>query len=244
MKLLVTRGFSRSLLSRSTCGYLACSRRKCQKFARNDPQRYPENLHPTVVPGDERKSPPDRFSLQDTIGFDRSTGDLSARTNQSKAANDLLYGNRSFDQDLIQFKAKIAEHLSDRRSRIRSNASFRREKRIWTYAATRSPLIANVSWRSEFDCDRAHKEIVTASKLFSAEKICTVARAGGRSATLTGIDRFVDADCFPTTTFSRRVRWVSAKSGSARVSADAIELALQMQTPSPTSRSTRAGGGI
>jgi hypothetical protein len=67
MKLLVTQGSSRSLLSRSTCGYLACSRRKCQKFARNDPQGKPANLHPTVVPGNERESSPDRFPLRASL---------------------------------------------------------------------------------------------------------------------------------------------------------------------------------
>ena len=112
MKLLVTQGFSRSHPSRSTCGYLPCSRGKCQKFARNDPPGYAENLHPAVVIEDERESSSDRFPLQDTIGFDRTTGNLSARANRSEAANRLLRGNRSLEQNLRQFRTTIAERLT------------------------------------------------------------------------------------------------------------------------------------
>jgi hypothetical protein len=35
------QGFSRSVPSSVSCGYLPYSRQKCQKFARNHPQRYP-----------------------------------------------------------------------------------------------------------------------------------------------------------------------------------------------------------
>jgi hypothetical protein len=130
MKLLVTQGFSRSLPSRSTCGYLPCSRRKCQKFARNDPQGCPENLHSPVLPRDERKSSSDRFQLRDAIGFYRTTRDLCARTNRSEAANDLERGNRSLDRNMSQFRTKnIRAPHSDRRSRIALEGFLPRRER-------------------------------------------------------------------------------------------------------------------
>jgi hypothetical protein len=57
MKTLVPQGVLRSVLSLTTCGYLPCSRQKCQKFARNHSQGYRRNFNSAIHRIDRSQSP-------------------------------------------------------------------------------------------------------------------------------------------------------------------------------------------
>jgi hypothetical protein len=107
MKTLVPQGFSRSLPSLSICGHLPYSRQKCQKFARNHPQGYPQKFHkhhgaPKILGADKKRSSSlSRGWIQGSAQIDRQAGYLTVSRAHHSDPSDLFRTTESSDRDSI-----------------------------------------------------------------------------------------------------------------------------------------------
>jgi hypothetical protein len=117
MKIAVPQGFSRSLLSLSTCGYLPYSRQKCQKFARNHPQGYPQKFRkhdgpPNILRADEKRSSSLlRGWIQASAQIDRLAGYLTVSHTHHSDPGDLFRATESLGRDSIGLNQIHAQHV-------------------------------------------------------------------------------------------------------------------------------------
>ena len=117
MGTLVPQRFSPSFPSLSICGYLPYSRQKCQKFARNYPQGYPQKFHkhdgaPKILRADKKRS----LSLstgwiQASAQIDRLAGDLTVSRKHHSDPTDLFRATESSDRDSIGLNQIPAQHV-------------------------------------------------------------------------------------------------------------------------------------
>jgi hypothetical protein len=117
MKTAVPQGFSRSLLSLSTCGYLPYSRQKCQKFARNHPQGYPQKFRkhdgaPNILRADKKRSSSlTRGWIQASAQIDRLARYLTVSHTHHSDPSDLFRATESSDRDSIGLNQIDAQHV-------------------------------------------------------------------------------------------------------------------------------------
>src|SRR5215469_17547894 len=117
METPVSQGFSRSLPSLSICGYLPYSRQKCQKFARNNPQGYPQKFHkhdgaPNILRAvKKRSSSISRGWIQTSAKIARLAGDLTVSRKHHSDLSDLFRATESSDRDSISLDKIRAQHV-------------------------------------------------------------------------------------------------------------------------------------
>ena len=117
METPVSQGFSRSLPSLSICGYLPYSRQKCQKFARNNPQGYPQKFHkhdgaPNILRAvKKRSSSISRGWIQTSAKIARLAGDLTVSRKHHSDLSDLFRATESSVRDSISLDKIRAQHV-------------------------------------------------------------------------------------------------------------------------------------
>lgn len=101
MKTLLSQGFSRSLLSLATCGYLPYSRQNSLNLATHHPQEYPGSLRSSLRRGDARKSR-SADSLGRSNRCEQTRGGSVPLASSCEVSSDLIRANERLGHDRIR----------------------------------------------------------------------------------------------------------------------------------------------